>query len=221
MCRFFHWVWLVGFVVLFLGGAVANADVPEGFMSLFNGKDLSGWHGDSRLWRVENGEIVGSTDGVSIQKNSFLICDKEFGDFVLRVKVKLRNHNSGIQFRSQELADFAVKGYQADIAEKDYFGMLYEEQGRGFFPYWKALTDAQRAEINQIGKVGEWNEYEIFCEGDHIRMTLNGKVVCDIQDPEGAKRGVIALQLHSGPPMEVRFKDIYIRVLNGAKERGK
>ncbi|MBM3289941.1 MAG: DUF1080 domain-containing protein, partial [Candidatus Hydrogenedentes bacterium] len=119
-------------------GALAAA--KDGFAPLFNGKDLKGWSGDSRLWKVADGCIVGSTDGVKIEKNTFLFSEKEYGDFVLRVKVKLRNHNSGVQFRSEQRPDFVAAGYQADVAEKTYFGMLYEEQKRGFMDYWKAMS---------------------------------------------------------------------------------
>lgn len=187
--------------------------VEEGFVPLFNGKDLAGWHGNSNLWKVENGEIVGSTEGVTFTKNSFLMTDNEYSDFVLRIKVKLRNNNSGIQIRSLELPEFAMKGYQADLAEKTYFGMLYEEQGRGFMDYWKKLSPEEQAKIHALGKQGDWNEFEVRCEGDRIQITLNGVKTCDIQDPDGAKRGRIGLQLHVGPPMEVRFKDISIMEL--------
>jgi len=83
-------------LVATLALALAAADEP-GFKPLFDGKTLNGWEGDPRLWKVENGEIVGSTDNVKIEKNTFLIYkDKEFSDFILRAEVKLRNHNSGI-----------------------------------------------------------------------------------------------------------------------------
>lgn len=186
--------------------------VEEGFVPLFNGKDLAGWHGDMKLWKVENGEIVGTTPA-GMPHNSFLMTDNEYSDFVLRLKVKLKNNNSGIQIRSQELAEFAMKGYQADLAEKTYFGMLYEEQGRGFMEYWKKLSPEEQAKIHATGKQGDWNEFEVRCEGDHITITLNGVKTCDIHDPDGAKRGRIGLQLHVGPPMEVRFKDISIQEL--------
>ena len=207
----------VGLAALILAAAIAppsHAEVPEGFTPLFNGADLDGWDGDPDLWRVESGEIVGSTENKKIEHNTFLSTKKEYGDFVLRAKVKLRNHNSGIQFRSEQMPDYVVAGYQADVAEKTYFGMLYEEKKRGFMPYWEPMPQAEKDAIQAVVKQGDWNEYEILAEGDHIKMTLNGKVTCDIQDPDGAKKGIIALQLHAGDPMEVRFKDISIKELN-------
>ena len=194
------------------------AEKEKGFAPLFNGKDLTGWDGDSRLWRVENGEIVGSTEGVTIEHNTFLSIKKTYSDFILKAKVKLRNHNSGIQFRSEQQPDYVVAGYQADVAEQTYFGMLYEEKGRGIMEYWKAMTPEDQAKTQTYVKQSDWNEYEIICEGDRVKLVLNGHVTCDITDPEGAKTGIIALQLHAGPAMEVRFKDISIKDLKAEKK---
>lgn len=199
-----------------LAGGAAWAEAPEGFTALFNGKDLSGWSGDPRLWSVQDGQIIGTTDGVKLEQNSFLSTEKSYSDFVLRLKVKLRNHNSGIQFRSEQRPDYVVAGYQADVAEKDYFGLLYEERKRGIMNYWKVLSDEQRKEINNAAKLDDWNDYEITCKGDQVTMVLNGKTVCDINDPEGAKSGIIALQLHAGPGMLVAFKDLYLKDLSPA-----
>lgn len=201
-----------------LGGDLA-AQTDDGFAPLFNGKDLDGWQGDERLWRAEDGEIVGSTEGVTIKHNTFLSTEKTYGDFVLRVKVKLRNHNSGVQFRGQQKDDYVVTGYQADMAEQKYFGMLYEEKGRGFMPYWKALSPEEQAAVHAASKPGEWNAFEITCQGDHVKIVLNGKVTCDMEDPDGAKRGVVAFQLHQGPEMEVRFKDIALKRLDAEGEK--
>lgn len=193
--------------------AARAEDAPEGFAPLFNGKDLQGWTGDPALWSVSEGTIAGSTKTTKIKRNTFLATEKKYGDFVLKAKVKLINGNSGIQFRSQAHPDYVVKGYQADVAEKDYFGMLYEEGGRGIMDYWKQLTPEQQKEINAAAKMGEWNEYEIACKGHHVTMVLNGKTVLDLEDPAGAAEGVIALQLHVGPGMEVFFKDLFIKEL--------
>lgn len=109
--------------------AAFGAD-EAGFRPLFDGKTLDGWAGDSRLWSVKDGAIVGSTEGVTLDSNQFLIYRKsQFKDFILRAEVKLRNHNSGIQFRSEELPNYVVKGYQADMAEDNWWGGVYEERG--------------------------------------------------------------------------------------------
>ncbi len=205
--------WAVLFFVVLCVNMSGMAAEDDGFVPLFNGKNLDGWSGDSRLWAVRDGVIVGSTHGVKLEHNSFLATEKRFSDFVLRVKVKLDNHNSGIQFRSETYDDYVVKGYQADVAESVFFGMLYDEGFRGSMDYWKALPDEERKAIHATGKQGDWNEYEIECVGDRVKMTLNGKVTCDIVDPDGRKEGVVALQLHLGPEMVVQFKDLYIKVL--------
>lgn len=209
---------LAAALVLCAGAAGLGAHAAEdGFTPLFNGTDLSGWKGDPRLWRVEGGEIIGSTKGVKLEKNTFLSTEKSYSDFVLKAKVKLINHNSGIQFRSEQRDNYVVAGYQADVAEKTYFGMLYEEQKRGILPYWNEYTDDQRAAVFAAAKLNDWNDYEITCQGDHIKIVLNGYTTLDFNDPEGAKAGIVALQLHAGPEMEVHFKDLRIKELGEKK----
>jgi hypothetical protein len=164
----------------------------------FNGRDLTGWTGEERLWSVEDGEIVGRSPG--IKYNSFLISDIEAGDFRLSFEVKLVNNegNSGVQFRSRSLKGYKeIKGYQADIGPT-WWGKLYEENGRALL--WDKSGEEHL-------KPGEWNEYVIEAKGPHIRTWLNGKPCVDLTDPDGDKHGLIALQIHSGPPMEVRFRN--------------
>jgi len=198
-------------VAVFVVPTFAHAE--KGFKPLFNGKGLKGWDGDEKLWSVDDGAILGSTHGNKITSNTFLSTKKTYKDFVLRVKTKLENGNSGIQFRSEQRRNFVVAGYQADLAEKTYFGMLYEEKKRGIMEYWKALSKEEQAAIHATGKQGDWNQFEITCKGDHIKIVLNGKTTLDFDDPEGAKEGVIALQLHVGEDMRVWFKDIEIKEL--------
>jgi putative heme-binding domain-containing protein len=208
-------IYLVALVAACCGGGAAQ----EGFVPLFNGKDLTGWQGDPALWKVENGEIVGSTHGVKLSQNTFLFHDQEFTDFELRASFRLINGNSGIQFRSERRPDFVAAGYQADLAEKTYTGMLYEERKRGILPYWNEKPEEERARIeNEIYKRHDWNDFVIIAQGDQVKLILNGEVTCDLNDPEGAKRGFIALQLHTGPEMEVRFKNIGIKDLSAKPE---
>ncbi|WZO97604.1 DUF1080 domain-containing protein [Isosphaeraceae bacterium EP7] len=185
----------------------------EGFKPLFNGKDLAGWITPSgpTLFTVENGEIVGRTTDEKLKKNEFLVTDRDYTDFVLKAKVKYRNGNSGIQFRSKRADDGAVSGLQADIAD-GYWGLLYEERLRGILERYDEKKAAE------LIKKGDWNDFEITAKGNHIVIKINGTTVIDRTDPEIAKSGVIALQLHVWPdPMEVRFKDLEIKELNGAK----
>lgn len=181
----------------------------SGFAPLFSGTDLAGWTGDPGLWRVEDGCIVGSTEGKKLARNSFLATQKTYGDFVLRVKFRLRNHNSGVQVRSKQHPNYVVTGYQPDIAQSRYTGILYEEGGRGI------LVDVDPKEVAKHVKTGEWNQYVITCKGPQIKIALNGFTTVDYteESDKGATEGVIAFQLHAGPPMEVRFKDIEIKEL--------
>ncbi len=189
----------------------ANASAAETkFVSLFNGKNLNGWHGDKDLWKVVDGVIVGSTDDKQLKHNSFLFYEKPYKNFVLKAKFKLRNHNSGIQFRSLELDDFDCKGYQADVADKRYTGILHEEKGRII------VADVKEDEVKQHYKPGEWAEYVITADGAHIKQEINGYTTIDYTEPpddKTPKEGIIALQLHAGPKMEVEFKDIEIKEL--------
>ncbi|MBI3838901.1 MAG: DUF1080 domain-containing protein [Planctomycetia bacterium] len=190
-------------LVAYLAG---SAQVPmlataDNVKSFFSGRDLAGWQGDMSLWSVEDGQIVGRTRG--LKENEFLRNELLFGDFRLRVNVQLVDNqgNSGIQFRSEPLADGLVKGYQADIGP-DWWGKLYEEHGRG-------LLSTKSGE--PFLKPG-WNTYEVQAIGSKIKTWLNGQPCVDLEDIGGAKRGIFALQLHSGGATEVRFKDFQIEL---------
>jgi hypothetical protein len=170
--------------------------------TFFSGKDLTGWQGNPELWRVENGEIVGTSQG--LKRNEFLVNHLTMSDFRLRVKVKLvpNGGNSGIQFRSEALPEGEVKGYQADVGV-GWWGKLYEEHGRALL--WDRSGEAHvRSE--------DWNDYEILAVGSRLKTFINGKPCVDLDDPPGAKRGIVALQLHSGGPFEVRYKDFELEL---------
>jgi hypothetical protein len=178
----------------------------EGYRPLFNGKSLDGWDGDPRNWSVRDGMIVGSTEGAKLTHNSFLITKQSFGNFILKAECKLRNHNSGIQFRSEALPDWVVRGYQADMAGDNYWGNIYEEKGtRG------TMVDGW-PKAKAVVHLKDWNEYEISCQGDHIQLKLNGVETADLHD-SASLSGIIALQLHAGPPMEAYFRNIRIKEL--------
>lgn len=186
--------------------ALTPAERQEGYELLFDGKTLDGWQGDPRLWSVEDGAIVGSTFGQALKDNSFLISRQAFSDFVLQVDVRLDNHNSGIQFRSEALPDFVVRGYQADAAQGNWWGSLYgEKTGRG------VIANGWAGKGETVVRPG-WNHYEILCQGSLIRLTLNGLVTVELEDTMAAE-GIIALQLHQGPPMKVAFRNIKIKRL--------
>ena len=184
----------------------------DGWIPLFNGKDLAGWTGDPAVWRVEDGCLSGKAD--KVDQNTFLVCDHPFADFVLELDCMLIKGpgftNSGIQYRSKVLdpARWIVGGYQADMGE-GWWGACYEERGRGVL--WKPAEAATKA----ARPYDAWNRYVIEAKGTTIRQTLNGVPAGELDDRDAEKRaasGVIALQYHSPGGFEVRFRDVRIRV---------
>ena len=180
----------------------------ESAAAFFNGRDLTGWQGDPALWSVEDGEIVGRTDG--LERNEFLRNDLNVGDFRLTLKIKLAadTGNSGVQFRSEPLPEGEIRGYQADVGP-GWWGKLYEENARGLL--W------DRSGEQHVHK-GEWNDYEIEAVGSRITTKINGQPCVDLDDPPGARRGVFAFQLHSGGATEVRFKDVRLELIDAPSE---
>jgi len=174
----------------------------ENVSGFFNGKDLTGWVGDPSLWSVENGEIVGKSSG--LDHNEFLKSELSAGDFRLTFEIKLVDNegNSGVQFRSEALPDGEMRGYQADVGP-GWWGKLYEEHGRELL--WPKSAEAHV-------KPGEWNAYEIVAVGPSIRTYINGEPAVVLDDPEGARRGIFGLQLHSGGPTEVRFRNLKLEL---------
>jgi len=182
---------------------------PGAFVPLFDGKTLKGWKGRKSLWSVQDGAVVGQTTKDFVLKhNDFLYTEKEYGDFELTLSYKLENGNSGVQIRSQVHADFRITGYQADIAMKRYTGILYDEGRRGI------IADVKPAEISKFLKKG-WNDYRIVCKGPEIKFWINGNPTITYTEKKASipAKGVIAFQLHRGPPMKVMFKDIKIKEL--------
>ena len=185
----------------------------EGYILLFNGKDLEGWDGNPALWSVKDGMIAGSTEGHPITHNTFLIGKKEYSNFILQADIRLRNHNSGIQFRSVSLPEWVMTGYQADASdmeEKSGWGNLYEEKGRG--RKLMKTQDEGWQKAKAVVRTGDWNHYEILAQGNHLQLKLNGVVTIDLHDDKAAT-GFIGFQLHMGPPMEVFFRNVKLKPL--------
>jgi putative heme-binding domain-containing protein len=183
---------------------LATADSVKSF---WNGADLTGWDGEAELWSVERGEdgaaeIVGKTPG--LKRNAFLRSHLLVEDFRLTLRMKLTPNtaNSGIQFRSEPLPGGEMRGPQADIGA-GWWGKLYEENGRGLL--WDKSGEAHV-------RPGEWNDYEVVATGNRIRTFINGRPCVDLDDSAVARRGIIALQLHSGGPTEVRFRDLTLEL---------
>jgi len=210
----------------------AEAEKSDGFVSIFNGKDLTGWDGNTKFWSVEDGAITGQTSKDNpLKRNTFIIWrGGQVGDFELRLKFRYQGGNTGIQYRSKDKGDWVVNGYQADFdASKQWAGSLYEEGGRGVLcevgqkvviePDGKKTiagkTDDPK-EIRANVKEDDWNEYVIIAKGNHLIHQINGKTTADVTDNQESKRameGILAFQIHVGPPMKVQFKDIQLKEL--------
>jgi hypothetical protein len=213
-------------LALYPGSYAAPADAPanqltpqekkDGYILMFNGKNLNGWEGDPALWSVQDGAIVGSSDNHPFKVNTFLIYKGTYKNFILKGDIKLRNHNSGIQFRSVQLPGegWIVKGLQADASEvgpeKSAWGNLYEERGRG--RNIMKTPDQGWLIAKDLVHHQDWNSYEILADGDHLRLTFNGKVTIDMHD-SNALSGIIALQMHAGELMRVEFRNLKLKVL--------
>jgi type 1 glutamine amidotransferase len=203
--------------LLALCAPLATAGAAEGgFKPLFDGKSLDGWKGKAGLWSVKDGAIAGSTGPDGIKGNTFLVSEGQYENFVLRLRFKFSGTgNSGIQFRSEQVEkpeDFVIKGYQADIGE-GYYGSLYDERRRGM------LAEARKDWVARFVEKDEWNTYEISAIGNQITLRLNDLTTVRFTEKDDAipRRGVIALQLHGGPAMEIHFKDIAIREIEPRK----
>jgi hypothetical protein len=180
----------------------------EGFKPLFNGKNLDGWDGDPRIWKVSGGVIAGNTEGVTLEANSFLISKERYKDFIFRAEVKLRNHNSGIQFRSERLPNWVMQGLQADMAEGNWWGGIYDEKGkRG------VVVNGWKGKAEKVVKATNWNEYEVLCKGDHIELRVNGLLTAEYDDTAKKPDGLLGFQVHKGPGMLVEWRNIRIKEL--------
>jgi len=193
-------------------------EIEAGFQPLFSGRDLSGWEGDAAWFRVvaETPAIVAGSLTKPIPHNVFLCTTETYGDFELRLEAKLigQGDNAGIQFRTKRLpGSTEVAGYQADMGRawnRPVWGALYDESRRR-----KMLAEPDPEEVVQVLQEDDWNEIIIRCRGPQIEIFLNGLQTVDYTeaDPEIARRGVIALQIHSGPPAEAWYRNIRLRPL--------
>jgi 3-keto-disaccharide hydrolase len=208
----------------------------DGFITLFNGHDLAGWRGLEEYWSVRDGSISGHQTK-DMSKQTFLVFSPlKVTDFELHLKYRFASPegNSGIQFRSMVLDSktYRVGGYQADFdAEVQYDGSIYDEAGvaggrdtlsdRGAKTTWDAASKRRIEPLGESGpdlkkliKVGEWNDVVLVANGNHVVYSINGHVMSELIDesPAALREGVLALQLHAGFTMDVRFKDVRIKV---------
>jgi hypothetical protein len=194
-------------------GGIGAAEVEEGFVSLFDGQTFRGWEGNRDVFRIEDGAIVGWNLKERIPRNEFLCTEKEFGDFELRLQFKLigQGVNAGVQIRSQRVPNHhEMIGYQADLGE-GWWGCLYDESRRR-----KVLAGPPAEERAKAVQAGQWNDYRILCRGDRVQLWINDRMTVDYTEPDKTlqQRGLIGLQIHSGPPCEAWYRHLRIRELN-------
>jgi hypothetical protein len=221
-----------------------RAAAPE-WRPLFNGTDLTGWDGHPDFWRVVDGVIRGETTKEKPTRgNTFIIYrgGENKGlmkDFVLKLKFRIQNGNSGVQYRSfvkdPKRNKWRVGGYQAEVQNAPgKVGFLYDEARRGWLvnvgDIMELSREGRKVAKTVVGKVSDknalvkagyykmkdWNEYTIACRGNHIVQYLNGYQTIELIDNDAQQRtleGFLALQIHSGPPMVVEFKDIRVKYL--------
>jgi hypothetical protein len=191
-------------------------ELEEGFVWLFDGKSLDGWEGNQDWFRIEEGSIVAGSLAKEIPHNDFLGTTKQYGNFELKLEARLKGtgDNAGVQFRSSRVPDSTeVSGYQCDIGSawgRPVWGGLYDESRRN-----KMLAEGDPKVVMSALKAGEWNELMVRAVDRNIQIWLNGSLTIDYTEVDSgiAKRGIIALQIHSGPPTEAWYRNIRIREL--------
>lgn len=215
---------------LLIGWMMMGAAFAQGeWKPMFNGKDLSGWKGDARLWKVVDGVLTGESNDTDklVKPNTFLIWQGgEPADFEIRLKARVTGNNSGLQYRSKKVdgVEFGLAGYQMDMhPNQPYVGMLYEERGRGIMGERGNRIERADGKSNVVEKLevpavklDEWNEFRVEVKGNVLRHYVNDKLALEITDKEETKRaiqGLIGLQLHAGPAMKAEFKEIEIKEL--------
>ncbi len=183
------------------------------WQTLFDGKSLQGWEGNKKLFRVQDGAIIGGTLQEPVPQNEFLATGATYGDFELELEVKAIGEgvNGGIQFRSKRIPDHhEMIGYQADVGT-GWWGKLYDESRRR-----KVLAEPDKSvDMARVVNNGQWNHYRIRCQGPHIELWLNGTKTVDYVEPDDqiARDGLVAVQIHAGAPSEVWYRHIRVREL--------
>jgi len=179
---------------------------------LFDGKSFTGWEGDLKIFRIEDGCLVGGSLKARVARNEFLCTTRAYKNFELRLKFKVLGQgvNAGIQIRSKRIpAHHEMIGYQADLGD-GYWGALYDESRRR-----KVLAAPKAEDVAKVLKREDWNDYKIRCEGRHIQLWINGMQTVDYTEPDESleQEGMIGLQIHGGPPSEAWYKDLVLTEL--------
>ena len=230
--------YLIILLFFFCTSAFAQPKLPQpstdetGFVSIFDGT-LNDWEGDPVYWSVDNNELVGTiTPETIVERNTFIIWRGGTpADFELKVDVKVTaKGNSGINYRSVEFEKYRLRGYQMDIdGPNQWSGQNYEEQGRRFLALRGQVSRKEDGkDVEVIGSVGDkeeltrfikpndWNEYHIIAKGDMMVHMINGQVMSimiDNDESNKTRSGLIGVQVHVGPPMEIRYRNFRLKDL--------
>ncbi len=183
---------------------------------LSDSKTFKGWVGETnKTWRIQDGAFVGGWEKAKVPQNEFLRTDRQFTNFILKVKFKLTGTegfvNGGVQIRSQPATKppNEMVGYQCDMGE-GWWGALYDESRRN-----KVLVKPDADAVKKALKPNEWNQYVIRADGKTIETSINGVKMINYTEPDDAipQYGFIGLQVHGGGITEASYKDITIEVL--------
>lgn len=224
------YVQLIAFSTLVLLVSVPLRADEKGFVSLFNGKDLTGWRSQPGTWEVKDGAI--SCTGKSKTKNWIIWAGGEPADFELRLQFKWLKGNSGVQVRSHETKPFIVRGYQVEVAEQKVMGLWHHSISPEKYRSTLALAGeetvfdadgkksvkqvADPAKTKRAYKENDWNNLVIIAKGTRIKQIINGVTFSEVNDLDkkySYSKGLIALQDH-GKGCLVMFKSIRIRMLD-------
>ena len=220
---------------------IRRAPLADGFEPIFDGRTLNGWQGqDMSFWSVEDGAITGTISPEHAPKlNQYLIWQGGMlDDFELKLTFRLRSTNSpavnsGFQFRSRRLPNGDVAGYQVDNNYlQPWKARLYDEFGRHDLALQGERTVFDRDGIKHTEKLklepgaddfrlDEWHEYHLIAHGRHLSLRVNGKLIAEVVDNDDDNYealGLLAMQLHTGPPMKAQFKDIRLKRLKPAEK---
>lgn len=230
-------VLIIGAASLSPHSAIAK---EKDFQRLFDGKTLDGWKAaDMSYWSIEDGAITGKiTPEHQLSENLYLIWQGgELADFELKLKSRVfgsKGINNGFQFRSKELPNHDVAGYQVDNnLDTNWLVRLYDEHGRHDLALrgQRTVFDEQGgpaiSEITEaVGKpwfkLDDWHEYRLICEGPRLTLEVDGRLAAEVVDNDPQQQdfsGILGLQLHTGQPTTVQFKDIELKVKEVATTR--
>lgn len=197
---------------IIVAGCQSKPQSPR-YVQIFDGRTAAGWDGDfAKTWRIRDGAFVGGSLATTVPQNEFVATTAQYTNFVLQLQFKLLGNegfvNAGVQVRSQRVPNHhEMIGYQVDIGDPTWWGSIYDESRRN-----KVLAQSNMDEVNKILRRGDWNQYEIRCEGRRVRAYINGLMTVDYTEPDAAipQFGRIGLQVHGGGKAEIHYREIRV-----------